>query len=63
MLHIIHASIIIIWDERTMAHMHSLEVLDRTLKYLNNNVRLLSGETLPIISRAIYTDEINARLK
>ena len=64
---------IIIWDECTMAHKHSLEALDRTLKDLNDNTRLFGGallllsgdfrQTLPVIPRATYADEINACLK
>ncbi|XP_026475762.1 uncharacterized protein LOC113380956 [Ctenocephalides felis] len=63
---------IIIWDECTMAHKHSLEALDRSLKDIKNNclfggcLLLLSGDfrqTLPIIPRATRADEINACLK
>lgn len=64
---------IIIWDECTMAHKHSLEALNRTLKDLNFNERLfgatlilLSGDfrqTLPVIPRSTYADEINACFK
>lgn len=73
MAEILRKSKIIIWGECTMAHKHSLEALDRTLKDLNNNARLfgsalllLSGDfrqTLPVIPRATYADEINACLK
>lgn len=64
---------IIIWDECTMAHKHSLEALDRTLKDLRGNDRLFGGalillsgdfrQTLPVIPRSTYADEINACLK
>ncbi|XP_026475869.1 uncharacterized protein LOC113381105 [Ctenocephalides felis] len=64
---------IIIWDECTMAHKHSLEALDRSLKDIKNNNCLFSGcllllsgdfrQTLPIIPRATRADEINACLK
>ncbi|GFW17794.1 ATP-dependent DNA helicase [Trichonephila clavipes] len=64
---------IIIWDECTMAHKHSLEALDRTLKDIKNNTRLFGGallllsgdfrQTLTVIPRATYADEINACLK
>lgn len=64
---------IIIWDECTMAHKHSLEALNRTLKDLNDNDRLFGGalvllsgdfrQTLPVIPRSTYVDEINACLK
>lgn len=64
---------IIIWDECTMAHKHSLEALDRMMKDLNNNTRLFGGallllsgdfrQTLPVIPRATYADEINACIK
>lgn len=53
--------------------MHSLEALDRTMKDLNNNTRLFGGallllsgdfrQTLPVIPRATYADEIHACLK
>ncbi|XP_026465855.1 uncharacterized protein LOC113369291 [Ctenocephalides felis] len=55
-----------------MAHKHSLEALDRSLKDIKNNclfggcLLLLSGDfrqTLPIIPRATRADEINACLK
>lgn len=64
---------IIVWDECTMAHKYSLEALDRTLKDLRNNDRLFGGallllsgdfrQTLPVIPRSTYADEINACLK
>ncbi|GFT11216.1 ATP-dependent DNA helicase [Trichonephila clavipes] len=64
---------IIIWDECTLAHKHSLEALDRTLKDIKNNTRLFGGallllsgdfrQTLPVIPRATDADEINACLK
>lgn len=64
---------IIVWDECTMAHKHSLEALNRTLKDLNGNERLFGGaiillsgdfrQTLPVIPRSTYADEINACLK
>jgi len=40
---------IIIWDECTMAHKHSLEALNRTLKDIKNNKKLFGG-TLLILS-------------
>lgn len=56
-----------------MAHTHSLEALDRTLKELRGNERvfggsliLLSGDfrqTLPVIPRSTYANEINAYSK
>ncbi len=64
---------IIIWDECTMAHKHSLEALNRTMQDLNNNDRLFGGtilllsgdfrQTLPVIPRSTFADEINACLK
>ena len=65
---------IITWDECTMAHKHSLEAaLDRTLKDLKNNTRLFGDtllllsvdfrQTLPIILRGTYADQINVCLK
>ncbi|XP_050066554.1 uncharacterized protein LOC126555710 [Aphis gossypii] len=64
---------IIIWDECTMAHKHSLEALNRTLKDIINSDKLFGGtllvlsgdfrQTLPVIPRSTYADEINACLK
>lgn len=64
---------IIVWDECTMAHKHSLEALNRTLKDLRGNDRLFGGtllllsgdfrQTLPVIPCSTYADEINACLK
>jgi hypothetical protein len=64
---------IIIGDECTMAHKHSLEALNRTLKDLKDNDKLFGGtlvllsgdfsQTLPVIPRSTYADEINACLK
>jgi hypothetical protein len=64
---------IIVWDECTMAHKHSLEAFNRTLKDIKNNDKLfgntlllLSGDfrqTFPVIPHSIYVDEINACLK
>lgn len=63
---------IIIWGECTMAHKYSLEALDRTLKDIKNNDKLFDGtllllsgdfrQTLPVIPRSTYADEINACL-
>ena len=56
-----------------MAHNHSLEALNRTLKDIKNNDKLFGGtllllsgdfrQTLPVIPRSTYADEINACLK
>lgn len=64
---------IIIWDECTMAHKHSLEVLHRTSRDLDGNDKLFGGailllsgdfwQTLPVIPRYTYFDEVNACLK
>ncbi|XP_042904063.1 uncharacterized protein [Parasteatoda tepidariorum] len=64
---------IIIWDECTMAHKHSLEAVNRTLREIKNNDKLFGGtllllsgdfrQALPVIPRSTYSDEINARLK
>ncbi|XP_044588734.1 ATP-dependent DNA helicase pif1-like [Cotesia glomerata] len=64
---------IIIWDECAMAHKHSLEALNRTLKDIKNNDKLFGGtllvlsgdfrQTLPVISNSTSADEINACLK
>jgi hypothetical protein len=64
---------IIMWDECTMAHKHSLGVLKRTLKDIKNNDKLFGGtllllsgdfrQTLPVIPRSTYADDISACLK
>ncbi|GFU10025.1 ATP-dependent DNA helicase [Trichonephila clavipes] len=56
-----------------MAHKHSSEALDRSLKDIKNNTRLFGGallllsgdfrQTFPVIPRKIYADEINAYVK
>ncbi|XP_042913608.2 ATP-dependent DNA helicase PIF1-like [Parasteatoda tepidariorum] len=56
-----------------MAHKHSLEALNRTLKDIRNNDKLFGGtllllsgdfrQTLPAIPRSAYSDEVNACLK
>lgn len=66
-------SSIVVWDECAMAHKHSLEVLHRTMQYLNSNNKLFSGvvllpsgdfrHTLPVIPRSTFADEINTCLK
>ena len=64
---------ITIWDKCTMAHKHSLDALDRSLKDIKDNIRLFGGallllsgdfiKTLPVIPHAKYAVEINACLK
>ncbi|GFU26444.1 ATP-dependent DNA helicase [Trichonephila clavipes] len=56
-----------------MAHKHSLEALNRILKDIKNSDKLFGGtllvlsgdfrQTLPVIPRSTYADEINACLK
>ncbi|UYV68939.1 hypothetical protein LAZ67_6001728 [Cordylochernes scorpioides] len=70
---VLKSCIIIVWDECTMAHKHSLEALDRTLRDLKGNNKLMGGillllagdfrQTLPVIPRSTPADEINACLK
>ncbi|XP_057664480.1 uncharacterized protein LOC130898900 [Diorhabda carinulata] len=70
---VLRKSSIIIWDECTMAHKYSLEALNRTMQDLNSNNRLFGGvilllsgdfrQTLPVIPRSTFADEINACLK
>lgn len=70
---VLQKSSIIVWDECTMAHKHSLEALHRTMQDLNGNNKLFGGailllsgdfrQTLPVIPRSTYADEINACLK
>lgn len=66
-------SSIIIWDQCTMAHKLSLESFHGTMQDVKGNnkrfggtVLLMSGgcwQTLPVILRSTFTDEINALLK
>ena len=37
---------LIIWDESTMAHRGGVEALDRTLKDIRNNNKLMGGLTV-----------------
>ncbi|XP_072392278.1 uncharacterized protein [Diabrotica undecimpunctata] len=70
---VLRKSSIIIWDECTMAHKYSLETLNRTMQDLNSNNKLFGGailllsgdfrQTLPVIPRSTFADEINACLK
>ncbi|CAG9840254.1 unnamed protein product [Diabrotica balteata] len=56
-----------------MVHKHSIDALNRTLKDIKNNDKLFGGtllvlygdlrQTLPVIPRSTYADEINACLK
>lgn len=64
---------LIVWDESTMSHKTSMETLDRTLKDLRNNNKLMGGitvlfsgdfrQTLPAIPKRNRADEVNACLK
>lgn len=49
MAKVLKKSKIIIWDECTMAHKHSLEALNRTLKDIKNNEKLFGGTLLLIL--------------
>ncbi|XP_037902457.1 uncharacterized protein LOC119646155 [Hermetia illucens] len=70
---VLRKSSIIIWDECTMAHKYSLEALNRTMQDLNSNNKLFGGailllsgdfrQTLPVIPRSTFADEVNACLK
>ncbi|XP_054708552.1 uncharacterized protein LOC129218338 [Uloborus diversus] len=64
---------IVIWDECTMAHKHSLEAFNRSMQDLKFNNKLFGGtvlllsedfrQTLPVIPHSTFADEINACLK
>lgn len=64
---------LIVWDECTMAHKGGIEALDRILKDLKSNNKLMGGvtvllagdfrQTLPVIPRGTRADEVNACLK
>lgn len=59
-------SSVIVWDECTMAHNHSLEALHRAMQDLNSNNKLVSGailflpgdfrQTLPVIPSYTFAD-------
>ncbi|GBM79771.1 hypothetical protein AVEN_229698-1 [Araneus ventricosus] len=64
---------LIVWDECTMSNKKAFEALDRTMRDLRNDNRIMGGvfilqsgdfrQTLPVISRATPADELNACLK
>ena len=64
---------LIVYDECTMAHKKALEALDRTLRDIRGNNRLMGGitvllsgdfrQTLPIIPMGTTADELNTCLK
>lgn len=63
----------IIWDECTMSHRKHLEALDRTLRDIRTDQRVMGGivlllagdfrQTLPVIPRGTPADELGACLK
>lgn len=71
--HVLRQAKLIVWDECTMAHKGGVEALDRTLKDLKNNNRLMGGvtvllagdfrQTLPVIPRGTRADEVKACIK
>jgi len=64
---------LIIWDECTMSHKAAFEAVDRTIRDIKNNNKLMGGitmvlagdfrQTLPVIPKGTKTDEIKACLK
>jgi len=64
---------LIVWDECTMSHKHGLEALDRSLKDLRSNNKIMGGltvvlagdfrQTLPVIPQGTHADQIQACLK
>lgn len=64
---------IVIWDECTMAHMKSVEALERSMRDIRDNSALFGGalillagdfrQTLPVIPKSTPANEINACLK
>src|SRR5258705_3613674 len=70
---ILQQSVALFWDEVPMIHRHALEALNRTLKDLRDNDKLMGGltvvlagdfrQTLPIIPRGTMYDEIKACIK
>ena len=61
------------WDEATISHKRAVEALDRTLKHLHGNNKVMGGVTvilsgnfrqiLPVIPQGTRADEINASVK
>lgn len=70
---VLKETVLIVWDECTMAHKGGIEALDRTLQDIRKCKRLMGGvtvllagdfrQTLPVIPRGTRADEIKACLK
>ncbi|XP_025421174.1 uncharacterized protein LOC112691234 [Sipha flava] len=64
---------LIVWDEITMAHKGGVEALNRSLKDIRENKRLMDGvtvllardfrQTLPVVPKGTRTDEVKSCLK
>ncbi|GBN08300.1 hypothetical protein AVEN_133797-1 [Araneus ventricosus] len=64
---------LIVWDACTMSKKKAFEALDRTMRHLQNDNRIIGGvvillsgdflQTLPVISMATPSDELNAFFK
>ncbi|XP_025408974.1 uncharacterized protein LOC112682560 [Sipha flava] len=64
---------LIVWDEITMAHKGGVEALNRSLKDIRENKRLMGGvtvllagdfrQTLPVVPKGTRTDEVKSCLK
>lgn len=64
---------LLVWDECTMSHKKAIEALDRTMKDIKGNQKLMGGmvvllagdfrQILPVIAKGTAADEINACLK
>ena len=70
---LLEQTLLIVWDECTMAHKKAFEALDKTLQDIRRNSNVMGGitvlfsgdfrQTLPVISRGTPADEVNACLK
>lgn len=64
---------LIVWDESTMAHKAGFEALDRSLKDIRGNGKIMGGvtvllagdfrQTLPVVPRGSRADEVKACIK
>ena len=64
---------LIIWDEVTMSHKRCLEAVDKTLKDIHNNNKIMGGvtvllsgdfrQTLPVIPKGTKADELKSCIK
>lgn len=64
---------LLVWDESSSSHKHAVEAVERTLRDLRNDNRLMGGlvlisagnfrQTLPVIARGTPADQLHASIK